>query len=156
MLRGRLRIAATRHDPVKTCLSALGLRASHREHRWRRWIAVYALVALAWPSLGPLPWLAAELLPHEHESPRAHGALNEYHHVDASAIPGSPTHPDDHDCFECRVLKHLSRCVPPTFDIAFVPAVPACHVAPLALLTGEHRPVVTLLPPVRAPPAVRA
>ena len=53
-------------------------------------------------------------------SSRAHG--------DFSDLPGSPTHPLDHDCDPCQVLTHLSRCI---FDVALrddarrVPAGPS-------------------------------
>src|SRR5262252_9468728 len=86
-----------------------------RRARWQSLIASYALVALAWPSLGPLPWIAMESLPHEHAVTQSGAGVDldeaspaDHHEEDPSSVPGSPTHPINHDCFQCKVLKHLS------------------------------------------------
>ena len=121
--------------------------------RWRVWVATYALVAIAWPSAGPLSWLVFE---HGDEAHAVAGAGAEgaaHRHHDDGDIPGSPTHPLDHDCAQCKVLKHLARCV--------VPAPVAPTVAPLA---GAPAPVCSVVapryasvaperPPIRAPPS---
>jgi hypothetical protein len=80
----------------------------------RRWIGRIVLVALAFPSLGPWPWLIADALAtgagpatREHRDDHAHET-----HRGASDIPGTPTHPADHHCVECQVLQHLARCIP--------------------------------------------
>jgi hypothetical protein len=128
--------------------------ATLRSHCWQTCIAWCVLLALAWPSLGPLPWLVHDSSPHHHEGfAHATGAHDHDHHADASSIPGSPTHPIDHDCPECQVLKHLARCVLPTLAIAVLPAVFVSAVSPrIAMMLPAARPI-THLPPVRAPPA---
>ena len=98
---------------------------------WRSLFAWYVLLAVAWPASGPLPWLALE-----------HGALHaadmhraQHHAAEQDAddkgfalaeredgdVPGSPTHPLDHDCAQCQVLKHLARCVLPVVVAVVVP-----------------------------------
>jgi hypothetical protein len=121
----------------------------------RTCIAWCAFLALAWPSLGPLPWLVAQGVAH---AAQAHDFVgydaHERRHVDASAIPGTPTHPVDHDCAECRVLKHLARCIRsiPVIDVDV--AIAASVVAPLLVVEDRTTSRHTLLPPVRAPPAI--
>jgi hypothetical protein len=128
----------------------------HGARRLRASIGGLLLLAIAWPSLGPLPYLVHDFAPHV-AAAATHGSDAPDHHddraVDASAIPGSPTHPVDHDCAECEVLKHLSRCVLPILAVA-VPApvlvaVPAPRVAVVAHARVNAR---FILPPVRAPP----
>jgi hypothetical protein len=134
-----------------------GARGGSHRTRLRTCIAWCAFVALAWPSLGPLPWVVTQSLPHPHaaQAPDAVGSdAQEHRHVDVSAIPGTPTHPADHDCAECQVLKHLARCIPcvPAIDVS-VPRAAAVVAPPLVV---EHRTTSrhSLLPPVRAPPAI--
>jgi hypothetical protein len=120
-------------------------------------VACYALLALAWPSLGPLPWIALAASPHHHDRDGAHDAGHvdieqASHRLDASDIPGSPTHPADHDCFQCQVLKHLSRCVLAQPDAAEVMLPAGCPVRPDARAESQHARDVALVPPVRAPP----
>jgi hypothetical protein len=120
---------------------------------WRSFVAYVALVALAWPSLGSLPWVATAESHH-------HGVTQQGAAVDADAndryygfdVPGSPTHPADHDCVPCQVLKHLSRCVlsqPPAPDLALPTG---CAVQPIARVEPQRARHVAFLPPVRAPP----
>jgi len=129
-----------------------GRRGSHRTRFLRTCIAWCAFIALAWPSLGPLPGLVAQGVA---LAAQAHDIVgSEHRHVDVSAIPGTPTHPVDHDCAECQVLKHLARCIPsvPAIDVS-VASVASIVAPPLVV---EHRAASThtLLPPVRAPPAI--
>jgi len=133
----------------------------HRSHlaRWRSWVASYALVALAWPSLGLLPWIAVDSAPHHHSvayqeaEPDANLSFAAHHeHGDASDIPGSPTHPADHDCFQCQVLKHLSRCVVPQIDPPTIPLPSGCPVQPRVYVESQHAGRIAFLPPVRGPP----
>jgi hypothetical protein len=136
-------------------LAADCLIATRRARRWCRALAAYTFLALAWPSLGPLPWLVAGVPAHVHVAlahDDASEASHDHRHADASAIPGSPTHPIDHDCAECRVLKHLSRCVltTPTVDVPPSPAL--CTAALPAAVALPVTQVETFLPPVRAPP----
>ena len=127
--------------------------------RWRSWVASYALVALAWPSLGLLPWIAVDSAPHHHsvayqeaESDADHSSASQHEHGDASHIPGSPTHPADHDCFQCQVLKHLSRCVVPQIVPPTIPLPSGCPVQPRVYLESQHAGRIAFLPPVRGPP----
>jgi hypothetical protein len=117
---------------------------------WRACVAWCALIAVAWPSLGPLPFVVHEFDEHFAEADYAHA--DGAHHVDASSIPGSPTHPDDHHCPECEVLKHLARCVP---------SLPSLAVAPTVVVRFFTHPIADSptfaanpihVPPARAPP----
>src|SRR5215470_715525 len=147
---------------VMTQRSLLVLRSAWRTWRctrWQSWVASYALAALAWPSLGPLPWIAMESLPHQHSVAQSAAGVDfdeaspaDHHEEDASSVPGSPTHPINHDCFQCQVLKHLSRCVlaePPAPD---VPPPPGCAVRSYARVAPQHAGYTALLPPARGPP----
>ncbi len=133
-----------------------GGRGSSRRTRFlRTCIAWCAFVAFARPSLGPLPWLVTQGIGHAAQAHDAVGAdAHEHRPVDVSAIPGTPTHPVDHDCAECQVLKHLTRCIPSVPAIDTTVAVLASVVAPSFVV--EHRAISghTCLPPVRAPPAI--
>lgn len=134
-------------------------KRSPRRALWRSCVAWCALLTLAWPSLGPLPWIGVDFTAPEHgvaEQP-AHSHASEssaahHHHGDASAIPGSPTHPTDHDCFQCQVLKHLSRCVPSTLDLLAIPGPIGCPVQPPAQTESQLARDVAALPPARGPP----
>jgi hypothetical protein len=105
-----------------------------------------------------LPWIALAASPHHHDvAPDAVDVAIETasHHLDAldaSDIPGSPTHPADHDCFQCQVLKHLSRCVPAQPVAAEVMLPAGCPVRPEVWVESQHARDVALVPPVRAPP----
>jgi len=134
-----------------------------RRGRWRSWIASYALLALSWPSLGLLPWVGMDLTaidhaaeqqtPHSHATPSP--AAHE-HSRDASDIPGSPSHPTDHDCFQCQVLKHLARCVVPQLDSPTVVLPSGCPVRPRDQLESQIAGRTAPLPPARGPPLVVA
>lgn len=122
--------------------------------RWRVWLAAYALVAVAWPSAGTLPWLLFEPCD---EAPAAAelGTAARGHHDDAD-IPGSPTHPLDHDCAQCKVLKHLARCV---VSGPVAPTVAAIAGAPEPIRSAVARRyagVAAERPPIRAPPSAEA
>jgi hypothetical protein len=132
-------------------LSTLGSHACVRPTRTlRNAIACFALVALAWPSLGPLPYVLAAHA-HSHANGAVHGGAD-HGHFDASAIPGSPTHPDDHDCPECVVLKHLSRCMLPVLAIAVCAPVVVAVVTPRVVFARPPSHPPAHLPPARAPP----
>lgn len=123
---------------------------------WRIWLATYALAAIAWPSAGPLPWLVFE---HGDENPAFGDAALEreaHGHHDDSDIPGSPTHPLDHDCAQCKVLKHLARCVLPA---PVAPAVASLSGTPglaCAARAAHYASVAAERPPIRAPPPTQA
>jgi hypothetical protein len=123
---------------------------------WRACVAWCALIALAWPSLGPLSFVVHDFDDHFAAADHAHVHADVGHDVDVSSIPGSPSHPDDHHCAECDVLKHLARCVL---------SLPALAVAPpvvVRLLTQRiaDSPAFAAnpvhVPPARAPPAALA
>jgi hypothetical protein len=129
-----------------------GRGGSHRTRFLRTCIAWCALVALAWPSLGPLPYVVHGF----GEQAEVAGDLDhvDHHGIDASPIPGSPTHPDDHHCPECEVLKHLARCVlaPPTLAV-LAPVVVRFFTRRIAVATPSA-PNPVHVPPARAPPAI--
>ena len=142
--------------PPLSALTANRLIATHRARCWCRALAACAFIALALPSLGPVSWLLSPHVTRAHAAQR-HQAdsehANEHGYVDASAIPGSPTHPADHDCAECQVLKHLSRCILAVPAIDFAVSPPAALAAqPIGVRLPEIQDPA-LLPPVRAPPA---
>jgi len=134
-----------------------------RRGRWRSCIASYALLALAWPSLGLLPWVgmdstatdhaAEHQTRHSHATPSS--AAHE-HHGEASDIPGSPTHPTDHDCFQCQVLKHLARCVVPLLDSPTIVLPSGCPVRPQVERKSQFAAHIAPVPPARGPPFVIA
>jgi hypothetical protein len=125
--------------------------------RWRFWVAYGVLAGLVWPSLGPLPWIA-EAAAHHHFVAHAIDADDDgaaapgHHHDDASDIPGSPTHPVDHDCLQCQVLKHLSRCVLLQPGVPDVPLPAGSPVQPSAGSESQYPARIAALPPARAPP----
>ena len=80
------------------------------------------------------------------------GSTSPTHERDASEIPGSPTHPADHDCFQCQVLKHLSRCALPVADVPTVPLQMGCAVQPVAKVESQLTARIASLPPARGPP----
>ncbi|HLW13667.1 MAG TPA: hypothetical protein VKU81_13295, partial [Casimicrobiaceae bacterium] len=130
----------------------------HRR-RWSIWLSSCALAALAWPSLGPLPWVIVDFDGHRHAGAGHHHAGEALHHddhFDGSSIPGSPTHPIDHDCPECQVLKHLSRCVLPVFAVSVIPPPFICDVPPRVSVALPPTRITAHLPPVRAPPEATA
>lgn len=136
----------------------VSVRRSSPCSRWRHLVAPLTLAALVLPSLGALPWIAADFV-------RDHGIVGQqelspaadhrdaHHEHNTSDIPGSPLHPIDHDCFPCKVLAQLSRCAlyPPA--ILNVAVVPLCPVRPLPIAVLRIAAAVAELPPVRAPPA---
>lgn len=135
---------------------------------WQTCIAWYALLALAWPSLGPLPYIVHDFGAHlaaagahihpdgDHADATGNAGQNvggdDAHHVDASSIPGSPLHPADHDCPECEVLKHLSRCMLPVLTVDVRAPVTAAVASPPVAIARPRAQATAHLPPARAPP----
>ena len=111
---------------------------------WRTWASVYLLLAVAWPAAGPLPWVACEIYEAGEHAGRAS-------HADAD-IPGSPTHPADHDCAQCQVLKHLSRCVLAAPGAAIIPPVADDADEILAQVQPFYASYAVAPPPIRGPP----
>ena len=130
-----------------------------RPNRWRCWVATYALLALVWPALGPLPWLI-DFAPDGHRTDRTrlHDDTAEngasHSHADPSEIPGSPTHPDDHDCFECQVIQHLARCVPSVWSFPTVAVLTSRPPKPPLHIEKIEAAFVVPRPPIRGPPLV--
>jgi hypothetical protein len=122
--------------------------------RWQVLVIWLTLLSVAWPSLGPLPYLVDPSSSPAAVPPHGHAAgEHDHHQVDLAALPGSPTHPLDHHCAECEVLKHLSRCLLPVFAIVLPTAVCAPIVAPRIGIPRRSAGLSARLPPVRAPPA---
>jgi hypothetical protein len=125
------------------------VRAGH----WRSWVASCAAVALILPSLALLPATSLGL---ESEAGHArHGAKHEPHDgaAELADVPGSPTHPVNHDCAPCQIIKYLATGVLPQGDVVLSPV--ALHHAPPS--DGHRQPLaivrVTVSPPIRAPPS---
>jgi hypothetical protein len=133
-------------------------RPAKRRIEWRNCIVWCAFVALAWPSLGLLPWVesdfAADHLAAPDDAHLAAGATTHDHR--ASDIPGSPTHPADHDCFQCQVLKHLARCVVFPFAPPAVALAPDRVVQPRVAAMPQRADRIVALPPARGPPLPEA
>jgi hypothetical protein len=146
-------LATLHRRPIAT--GARRQRSAPRFRWFRTCIAWYALLALVWPSLGPLPYLVRDFGIQQHGT-HAHAGVHDDDHVDASAIPGSPTHPIDHDCPECEVLKCLAGCILPSPGIAILPLA-FVGVVGRAIIPAPPRALfAALLPPVRAPPPAAA
>jgi hypothetical protein len=129
--------------------------ARRTRNAWHTWLVAYALLAVAWPSTGPLPWLVLEAgehvsagatLDHDRDGHTADTAH------DAADIPGSPSHPLDHNCAQCEVLKHLARCVLPGSVEASVPAPPGGPVVAFVEVEPQCASFIATLPPIRGPP----
>jgi hypothetical protein len=125
---------------------------------WRRQAACLLVAAFSWYALAPLPWAlstfahAAHQAAHEGNSVDVHEDEDAGHGLTASDIPGSPLHPEDHDCFDCQVIKYLAHCILPD---AAVPTVPTFGAAPADRPRFASSPpavCVVPTPPNRAPP----
>jgi hypothetical protein len=132
------------------------LSSGHRPVRgWRSWVAWCAAVALILPSVALLPAV-------ESEAAHVHSSAGHGEHAGAAGdgrlrladVPGSPTHPVNHDCTPCQVIKYLTASVLPQPGFALSPW--ARKDAPPS--DGRHPPReivrVTVSPPIRAPPSV--
>jgi hypothetical protein len=106
---------------------------------------------VALPSLGPLPLLVRAFDAHSHYAMAGDGGHDDC--PDASSIPGSPTHPADHHCAQCLVLKHLSRCILATPAVVVPPLVMIAALVARRIVIGPPSAQVDgYLPPIRAPP----
>ena len=132
--------------------------------RLRRWIVGYVLLALLLPGATlPLEVFGDELhhlVAHQDGDEVRHTALHSHQathrHHDFSDVPGSPTHPLDHNCFECQVLQHLARCIPTLAPLAIAPALPACLVVQSVAPTIAPHRFTAPRPPSCGPPAFLA
>jgi hypothetical protein len=121
--------------------------------RWRTWAAWCTMAALVWNASTPLPWLLRDIASDSDVSSaesddHAHAA----HRLDGADIPGSPTHPADHDCAQCEVLKHLARCVVPDPVVPGVAALEAAPVKPPAFAEARYAFRFVTRPRIRGPP----
>ena len=151
-----------RPSSSRQSLEALPMRKAFtaqafRRNPWRAWLAAYVLLALVWPAIGPLPWLI-DFAPASHyaDDSVSQGASDEHaglhSHHDASEIPGSPTHPDDHNCFQCEVIKHLARCVPSDGAFPTVALFTGHSPQPPLRIETLRAAFVVTRPPIRGPP----
>ena len=119
----------------------------------RAWFVVCVLWAIAWPSTGPLPWVMI----HSDAHPAVEGATPPHEHAAAADrhdadVPGSPTHPLDHGCAQCEVLKHLARCVlPQSVEVSVAPPSGDPVVA-LVEMELSRPSFIATPPPIRGPP----
>ena len=125
-----------------------------RRRRWRTWAAWCAMAALVWNASTPLPWLLRDIESDTNDvsSAASDGHAHAAHRFDGADIPGSPTHPDDHDCAQCEVLKHLARCVVPDPVIPGVVALAAAPVKPPAFAESRYTSRFVTRPRIRGPP----
>jgi hypothetical protein len=121
---------------------------------WRFWLAVYVLLAIAWPAAGPMPWVVLERSSAHHAAAEHEAGPAPFgrHAHDADDIPGSPTHPLDHDCAQCQVLKHLARCISSDPVDASVPAPVGAAVQACPATDAADSGVTVYCPPIRGPP----
>jgi len=133
-------------------------RSLARAARWRCRVAWCTAVALILPSVALLPAASTEF-----ESDLAHDAKHlseERHHVAAdggerlSDIPGSLTHPINHDCAPCQVIKYLATSFLPQAELAPLPSGPIDAAPPDHLDQPQDSALVAVSPPIRAPPSL--
>jgi hypothetical protein len=129
--------------------------ASGLARAWRAWATAYLLMAVAWPAAGPLPWVVWDVHAAAAHAGSAGEAASHDHDEDAG-IPGSPTHPADHNCAECQVLKHLSRCVLPDPCVVTVAPLAGGPEQIVAQVQRLHPSFTVAHPPIRGPPLLRA
>ena len=133
-------------------IHSLTSRPLHRRP-WRAWLVAYVLLSLVWPAIGPMPWLV-DFEPDDRAALTSGEHADVHRPHDASEIPGSPTHPDDHNCFQCEVIKHLARCVPSDGSYPTVAFVAAHPPQPPIAIGSTHAASVVPRPPIRGPPSL--
>jgi hypothetical protein len=128
------------------------------------------LIAFTWSSVGLLPSIALEIASRQHTTAhrhddghaevhaahehRAHGPARDAYdmHGDFSDLPGSPTHPLDHDCDQCQVLTHLARCIFGSPCATTLDVVAGRPVRPNVAVAARAARDVAAIPPARGPP----
>ena len=132
-------------------------RCLARATRWRSRVAWCTAVVLILPSVALIPAASAgfeSYVAHhaEHLIAERDHAASEGHRL--SDIPGSPTHPVNHDCAPCQVIKYLATSFLPQAGLAPLPSGPT-DAAPSDRLHQPHEGArVAVSPPIRAPPSL--
>lgn len=133
-------------------------RSLARAARWRSCVAWCTAVALILPSVALLPAASTEF-----ESDVAHHAEHLSAERDCAAavggdrlsdIPGSPTHPVNHDCAPCQVIKYLATSFLPQAGLAPLPSGPIDAAPSDRLHQPQDGARVAVSPPIRAPPSL--
>jgi hypothetical protein len=126
--------------------------------RWRSCVAWCTAVVLILPSAALIPAASAGF-----ESDVAHHAEHLVAQRDHAAsaggnrlsdIPGSPTHPVNHDCAPCQVIKYLATSFLPLAGLAPLPSGPTDAAPSDRLHQPQEGARVAVLPPIRAPPSL--
>lgn len=146
--------------PSKSRRDALtcGWLSLWRCRTWGRGVACAAAFSLLIPTLFSLgaahPEVVLGVVPQFHAS--AGPRILESEHGPAlaglTAIPGSPTHPRDHDCLACQLLKLAAAVVSSPHPVLVDPGSPR-----YAARTGDDesqcRSRAACVPPSRGPPS---
>jgi hypothetical protein len=132
------------------------LHRSARTGRWRCWVALCAAVSLILPSVALLPAASAGF---ESEAAHVHHGSSADRDDAAgdsreglSDIPGSPTHPVNHDCTPCQVIKYLATSFLPQADLVVLPRELNDAPPPDRWHQPQDIVCVAVSPPIRAPP----
>lgn len=148
------RSGATLKPRNRSAVSARRFQA--RAGRWRSCVAWGAAVALVLPSIALLPAASTEFedgATHSHHAGHVHAA---HEHTAGESrlldIPGSPTHPINHDCAPCQVIKYLTTSYLPQAEPAQLPSQPVGVAPSDRLHPPQNGARVTVSPPIRAPP----
>jgi len=128
-----------------------------RTGRLRSCVAWGAAVALILPSIALLPAASTGFedgAAHAHHAGHRHA---EHEHTAEggsrlSDIPGSPTHPVNHDCAPCQVIKYLTASYLPQAEPAQLPSGPAGAPPSERPHPPQNGARVAVSPPIRAPP----
>lgn len=136
---------------------AVSMRFLGHDARWRPWIAYCTAIALLLPSVALLPAVDFESAAVHGYLAAAHSDLERDHAGGGSPerlsdLPGGATHPINHDCVPCQVIKFLATGFMPQADTALSPMSPGN--APPVDEPQQPPPIagVALSPPIRAPP----
>jgi hypothetical protein len=137
--------------------AVLALRFLSRTGRWRSCVAWGAAVALILPSIAVLPVASTGFedgAAHPHHAGHLHAERE--HTTDGgsrlSDIPGSPTHPINHDCAPCQVIKYLATSYLTQAEPAPLPSGPVGAPPSDRSHPPQNGARVTVSPPIRAPP----
>jgi hypothetical protein len=127
---------------------------------WQACASGWLLLGFVWYAMAPLPLVALSFaFPAKHAAHelaavdgRAHDDGLARHGFEASDIPGSPLHPDDHDCFDCQILKYLARCILSDAVAPTLPVLDAAAASPSPITPSRSAGCLVPIPPIRAPP----